>query len=453
MPLMISILATLLMVFVDRCFLARYSLEALNASVSSGTLAWAFLGGICTLTAMSEVFVSQYNGANEKAKIGIPVWQMIWVSVASFALFIPLSLCGDVFFGLNPENIDLQTSYFRTLILFGPSYALIPAFSGFYIGRGKTKLLIGLAFAANILNAVLDWAFIFGIPGIVPEMGIFGAAVATGIGASSQSLILAILFFRKKNREKYGTMNWRFNLDVCKKCLRVGVPPALYIFLEIVGWAFFYMMMTSMGKEYITISGICQSLIILLSFYYEGLSRGVVAVAGNFIGAKRYEYINKVIKSGIFLQMVFAIGVTFFIGYFPDLILQFFGGNEILQEAPVSASLVVMSPALKSCLLLSAAYMLFEGLRWIYSGVLTAAGDTFFILVMGAISVWVFLLLPLYFIVVKGQLPVEAAWILTAAFSFLLCLFFWMRYRTDKWREINLLEEDSSDLDVEPEDS
>ncbi len=442
MPLMISILATLLMVFVDRCFLARYSIETLNASVSSGTLAWSFLGGICTLTAMSEVFVSQYNGADQKSLMGVPVWQMIWVAIFSIALFVPLSIWGHLLFSGSSGRVDLQATYFKTLIIFGPSYALITAFSGFYIGRGRTRLLIVLAIAANVLNACLDWAFIFGVPDLIPEMGIRGAAIATGIGASSQSLILGILFFRRKNRRAYGTGKWHFNFSLFKKCLKVGAPPALYVFLEIIGWAIFYIMMTSMGEEYIMISGICQSLIILFSFYFEGLSRGIVAIVGNFIGAQRYSYVYKVVRSGVILQLGFAAIVGIFLGFYPEVAIQFFGSNELLQEGSTSALPIALNSAMKNCLILSAIYILFEGIRWTFSGVLTAAGDTLFILIMGSISVWVFLLLPLYFVVVQNQLPVEAAWILTAAFSALLCLFFWMRYRSEKWKEIDLLQEE-----------
>src|SRR5579871_2099171 len=101
-PLMISTLAMLSMIFTDRIFLAHYSLGALNASVNAGTLAWAFMAGIGMITAMSEVFVAQYNGAKLFDRIGSPVWQMIWFSVFSFLISVPLAIWGaPLFFGGN----------------------------------------------------------------------------------------------------------------------------------------------------------------------------------------------------------------------------------------------------------------------------------------------------------------------------------------------------------------
>src|SRR5271163_4406056 len=92
LPLMVSTLAMLFMIFTDRIFLAHYSIGALNASVNAGTLAWAFMAGLGMVTAMSEVFVAQYNGAKLPKRIGSPVWQMIWFSLFSVSLCIPLAL-------------------------------------------------------------------------------------------------------------------------------------------------------------------------------------------------------------------------------------------------------------------------------------------------------------------------------------------------------------------------
>ena len=87
MPLMISTLASLFMIFTDRIFLAHYSLPSLNAAVTAGTLAWALMVGVGMLTAMSEIFVAQYNGAKQYQRLGVPVWQMIWLSFFSLLFF------------------------------------------------------------------------------------------------------------------------------------------------------------------------------------------------------------------------------------------------------------------------------------------------------------------------------------------------------------------------------
>lgn len=431
LPLMISTLASLFMIFTDRIFLAHYSVGALNASVNAGTLAWALMAGVGMITAMSEVFVAQYNGAKHYKRLGIPVWQMIWFAAFSCLFFIPMAIWGTPAIFSGDRYAELEIPYFRWLMIFGPSYALMMAFSGFFIGRGKTKVMIWLAIIANLINIVLDAALIFGIPGLIPEMGIQGAAIATCLGYLFESVVLGYLFLRKENRIHFGASYWRINWKEMKKCCRVGVPQGVFCTLEVLGWAVFYWMMTDLGEKHITISSVCQSFTILLSFFCDGLSRGAAAVAGNFIGSKRYDLVHKVLKSGVWLMALFALATSLLLVLDPvDLVSFLFIHNP---DASMQASL-------KFCMICSFAYIFFDGLRWVFSGLLVAAGDTLFLLVAGSLSVWIFLLAPVYWIVVQQNLAVEYAWLLTVLYAILFFTVYWIRFRRGAWQKIDLIE-------------
>ena len=448
LPLMISSLASLLMIFVDRCFLARYSLDTLNAAVNSGTMAWAFLGGFGMLTLMSEVFVAQYNGAKKFTSIGIPVWQMIWFSLISIIIFVPLGIWGAPLFFSNPQYGALQVDYFRYLMVFGSFYPLMTAFSGFYIGQGKTRFLIYIAILANLVNIIFDWILIFGIKGIVPEMGIKGAAIATCFGTIFQAGILGFMFFSKKNREEYGTNKWQFKPQIFKKCFKVGFSPAVFYTLEIMGWALFYFMMIKLGQLHITVSSICQSVVILLSFFFDGLNRGIAALAGNFIGSNRAHLIHSLLKSGMKLLVIFTVVISVFLVVDPKLIIDFLIPGSIEQQVLITGG-ASFYKILKFCLFCVFLYLFFEGIRWIFAGLLTAAGDTFFLLMAGSLSVWIFLLLPVYFIVVKFSLAVQFAWGLASIYAALLSLIYWLRFRQGKWKKIKLIEEENLFIEKE----
>ncbi len=438
-PLMVSTFAMLLMIFTDRIFLAHYSIEAMNASVTAGTLAWAFSSGIGMVTAMSEVFVAQYNGAKLYNKIGSPVWQMAWVSLFSLILCIPIAIWGGPLIFNGDRYAEVEIVYFRWLMLFAPSYALMTAFVGFFIGRGKTRLMIWLAIIANALNIVLDRILIFGIDGIIPEMGIQGAAIATCFGYFFEAAILVYLFLKKKNRGIYGTGNWRIDLTEMVKCLKIGVPQGIYCFLEVFGWAVFYWLMTALSPTHITISSICQSFTILLSFFCEGLCRGSAALAGNFIGSKRHFLVSKVLRSGVVLLVLFMLFTSVFLVFDPVdtagllFFTDFENGEFSSQLSPTIAD------SLKICMVLAFAYIFFDGLRWVLSGLLIAAGDTLFLLITGSISVWIFLLLPVYLIVVQNSLSVEYAWGLTVLYSLLFYLFYLFRFKKGAWKKLELI--------------
>lgn len=448
LPLMVSTFASLLMIFTDRIFLARYSLSALNASVNAGTLAWAIMITLGMITAMSEVFVAQYNGAKRFDRLGVPVWQMIWFALFSFLLYIPIGIWGSPFIFAGDRYAELETVYFRWLMFFGPSYALMTAFAGFFIGRGKTMVMIWLAIVANLLNIVLDWALIFGVPGLIPEMGIQGAAIATCVGYFFESAMLAYFFLSKSNRQNFGTNQWRIDWIEMKRCFRVGLPQGIFCGLEIFGWSVFFWMMTSLGESHITISSICQSFTILLSFFCDGLSRGAAAVAGNLIGAQKQFLLPKLLRSGAYLLILFSFVTSVFLVLDPQdtvrlLFFEHFGSHNHAGLDPAFLS------ALKTCTLCAFVYMFFEGFRWLLSGILVAAGDTFFLLIAGAFSVWIFLLLPIYLLVVRLNLSVEYAWGLAVLYSALLLSAYWLRFKRGGWQKIDWIEEDLEDSSEE----
>ncbi len=445
LPLMISTLASLFMIFTDRVFLAHYSIDALNASVNAGTLAWALIAGVGMITAMSEVFVAQYNGAKLHHKLGTPVWQMIWFSLFSFVFFIPLAIWGAPAIFSGDRYADLEVPYFRLLMFFGPSYALMTAFAGFFIGTGKTKVMIWVAITANVINIALDRILIFGIPDLVPELGIKGAAIATCLGYLFEALVLGMLFLRRENRTVFGSMRWQLDSSEMKKCCKVGFPQGIFTFLEFFGFAVFYWMMTDLGEKHITISSICQSFTILLSFYYDGLSRGAAAVAGNMIGARKYDLVQKVVRSGFLLLLAFSLTTAFALVIDPIETVGFLF-TENLDPA--------LYQSLKICTIFVFVYLLFDGLRWVFSGLLVAAGDTVFLMIMGSLSVWLFLLAPVYFIVVQNHLPVEYAWGVIALYATLFCIVYWMRFRRGAWKKIDLIDQEplhsSRDILAEP---
>jgi len=438
-PLMISSLASLFMIFTDRIFLAHYSLGALNASVNAGTLAWALMSGVGMITAMSEIFVAQYNGAKKYTQIGVPIWQMIWFSLLSFAFFIPMAIWGAPSIFQGDLYADMEIQYFRWLMFFSPSYALMTAFAGFFIGRGQTKVMIWLAIVANLLNILLDVILIYGIPGWVPELGVQGAAIATCFGYFFESAVLAFLFLKKENRNLFGTWNWRWNWDEMVKCCKVGFPQGVFCSLEIFGWAVFYWMMTSLSEKHITISSICQSFTILFSFFCDGLSRGSAAVAGNLIGAKKHGMINQVLKSALILMCCFALATSFLLVVDPvDTARVLFFGH--FESGHITGKIdPTLIESLKTCMTLAFIYIFFDGLRWVLGGILIAAGDTLFLLFFGSLSVWVFLLAPIYFIVVQNRLGVEYAWGLTVIYAILFFAVYLVRFRKGTWQTIDLI--------------
>ena len=265
--LMVSFLSMMTMLFVDRLFVARYSIEALNAASSSGTLYWSITCMFMAVASMGEVFVAQYNGAKAYKSLGSPIWQMIWFALFSSIIFILFGVVGTQW-GLRSSFINpLEGEYFRWNMYFAPLLVLLTAISSFYIGQGKTRIVQWMGLLGNSVNIILDYLFIFGWGEYIPAMGIKGAAIATGCGITIQTVIMSLLFLKKYNRINFGTHKWAFNPPLFLKCLRIGAPPGFFVLFEMLGWAAFYNMMKMIGNHHMIVASITQSILILFLFF------------------------------------------------------------------------------------------------------------------------------------------------------------------------------------------
>ena len=179
-PMILSSAAGCLMIFGDRLVLAHYSQEAFNANVGTIPWYWTFLFTFLHIISIAEVFVGQFNGAREYHKIGPVVWQMVWASSALWVILIPIAIWGvSPMLAKNLETFGIP--YLRISLLFLPVNCMaFGAMMSFFVGRGKTKIVPCITLITNVLNLLLDIWFVFGW-GFIPEMGIKGAAWATGI--------------------------------------------------------------------------------------------------------------------------------------------------------------------------------------------------------------------------------------------------------------------------------
>lgn len=434
-PLMLMTFSAYAMLFTDRMILSRYSIEAMNASAVASATYSIFMFSSFSLALIAEVFVGQYNGAGLFKKMGEPVWQMLWFALFSTVIFWPCGLfLGDILF-TNPST-QLGIPYFKYLMLFGPAVPMIGALEAFNVGRGKTIAVTIIAVFANLINAILAYFFVFGFQDIIPSMGLSGAAIATGIAQSLQVVILLVLFLRPKHRKLFGTANFRFNPKIFLHCLKVGSPMAISHAVAITAWAFFNNLVAETGIAYMTTIVICQNYFFFFCFITEGLGKAVTTLAANLIGAKMGNLIPKMLNSAVRLHIIFIVILAIpLVIYSKPFISMFLDANTISTEA-----LPEVLDMLGGALFWMWLTLIFNGFFWIYSSQLSAAGDTKFVMYANMLSAWLFLLLPTYLFIIYFKCSPSLSWKLIAVDLFMASFMFYLRYRTGKWRQFQIIE-------------
>ncbi|MFN6161910.1 MAG: MATE family efflux transporter, partial [Planctomycetota bacterium] len=197
-PLMLATGLFSITLFVDRLFLYRYSDAAAAAAMSSGTLFWSVTClpvGICGYT---NTFVSQYLGVGRLDRALHSVWQGMLLGIVLVPLLVLLGwFSGDLFLlaGHEPTLAKAEGDYFWWLVPGAAATIVAASLVGLFAGSEKTIVLLYCDAAATILNAVLDWALIFGNLGF-PKLGVQGAAIASSISLCLKLLLLAWFAYR-----------------------------------------------------------------------------------------------------------------------------------------------------------------------------------------------------------------------------------------------------------------
>src|SRR5262245_9253802 len=99
-PLIVSSLSWTILTFIDRMMLNHVSGTAMAAAFSA-SIAWFAVAalpiGICTY---ANTFVAQYDGAQQRHRIGGVIWQAVWIALGCGLLFLAVAPLAPWFFGL-----------------------------------------------------------------------------------------------------------------------------------------------------------------------------------------------------------------------------------------------------------------------------------------------------------------------------------------------------------------
>ncbi|MBN2656680.1 MAG: MATE family efflux transporter [Spirochaetales bacterium] len=435
LPMIISQASETVMMFADRLFLSWLGKAHISAAMSGGLSSFVFMSLFTGTVGYVNALSAQYYGAGEEGNCVSTVTQGIRLSVLFYPLgllFIPLVSRFFQISGHSPEQIVLETTYFRLLML-GGIFALIrTAFAGFFLGIGKTGTVMYANLAGMLINIPVNYVLIFGKFGF-PEMGISGAAVGTLAGSFLISLILVIAFLRHKiYREHHGPEVWKFNKPIMGKLLRYGVPAGIELFLNVFAFNLFVQMMHSYSADVAAAVTITFNYDMIAFIPMLGLGFAITSLVGQQMGADNPEGALRVSHLAMKVGAVYGFSmVMLFVFLAGPLVGVFARGLSGADGAVVSLS--------KSMLRLASIYIMADVVQLVFSGTLRGAGDTKWVMYISVAMHWILALLAWIMIKVLVLHPL-VVWLGFISFVVFLGLAMFIRYRLGFWKEMRIIQ-------------
>jgi MATE family multidrug resistance protein len=436
LPLIAGMASATIMQFTDRLFLSRYSLEAISAALPAGSTAMVLQLALVGLCGYVSVFIAQYTGASRPEEVGAVLWQGIWLSLAGAVLLALSCFLAEPVFdwaGHDPAIRRQEVVYFQVLNAGGGFFLLNSVLSGFFVGRGVTRPVLLANLAGAALNIPLDYAFIFGFR-MVPEMGIFGAALATVLGSVFTCCIFAAGIFRGKNETRFRSVSaWRIRRDLFRSLLRFGGPSGVNLFMEVVGFAWFILEVGKLGLAAPAASNLALSINQVIFTPMLGLNTAVAALVGQAMGRKKPDEAQAVTSSALHLSFLYMMPLALLFVLFAGPLMDLFRpDNAAADFAAVRAIGVVL-------LCYVAVYSLLDSFNIVYIGALKGAGDTLFImLILGGAGTF-FLILPVLALKHFGLASVHTLWWALTTYVMLMAVCVRARFQGSKWRAIRMI--------------
>lgn len=307
-PIALMTFSSCLFLFIEKVLLARFSTAAMEAAVNAAYAIQIFQGPCIALVMMSQVYVGRLFGSSEWKNIGPGIWQFIWFSFFSMLVIVPCSLLYGYFYFKGTDIESTVSSYFYVLVSISFFYPMGAALSCFYLGRGKTRLILFITLSSQVVKLILAYLFIFGW-GWIPSLGLLGGAISTVIAQGGFVISLLICFLNAKNAANYASHSWHFQKKLFWECIHPGLLRAGNRILNFTCWASIAHLMIAKGSDFLLVLSIGGTLSILLSFLGDAICQAQTTSISHMLGRKDIPSMHKAFISGSLLSLI-AVFVT-----------------------------------------------------------------------------------------------------------------------------------------------
>lgn len=349
LPMMISMLVQALYNVVDSYFVAKFSVDALNAvsiifPIQNLMISFASGTGVGINALLSKSLgAKDFKRANEAANKGI------FLNIVHTLIFVVIGLFFTKPFLHSLANqesvINYGTQYMTIICLCSVGCFAQVTFERLLQSTGKTLYCMVSQATGAIINIILDPVMIFGL-GPCPKLGAAGAAIATVIGQCCAATI-ALIFNIKVNTEIKLSFKEIFkpNSKVIKLIYNVGVPSILMMSIGSVMTYLFNKILLTFTATAQTVFGVYFKLQSMIFMPVFGLNNGLIPVLAYNYGARNKKRIYQALKFSIVLALcIMTVGMLAF-EFIPHVLLGFF--KDPADPVATKAMLEIGVPALR----------------------------------------------------------------------------------------------------------
>lgn len=235
------------------------------------------------------------------------------------------------------------------------------------LGDSRTPLVF-LIFSC-LLNTALDLLFVYTF-----HMGVRGAGIATVISQFVSGMSCLAYAIKKNSYFRLTREDMRFNREIAKDVVRLGVPISLQFSLIAISCMALQKVVNSFGEVTVAAFTATSRIEQIIHQPYQTLGAALSTYTGQNYGAKKMDRVKMGYHKGLLLMLLFSAMML--------PVMQFFGQGIIgifVSEEPV---IEIGAKALR----ITSWFYVMLGMIYVVRGVLNGLGDAVFAMINGIVE-------------------------------------------------------------------
>ena len=330
LPMVLSMMVSSLYNIVDSYYVAKISEDAMTAL----SLVYPVQNLINAVTIGFSIganaVIAYHLGAQDAKKANAAAAQSIlWNVLHGIVLTVVCIAVMPAFLRMFTSDeviVDMGVRYSRIAFLFSVVIAASMSMEKIFQATGRMMITMVCMMSGCVANIILDPVMIFGW-GPFPEMGIEGAALATGVGQA-----LSLVIYLACYAAKMIPIRLHFNREIAdpaiaKKMYAVGVPATFSLALPSLLISCLNIILAASSEVYVLVLGVYYKLQTFLYLPANGIVQGMRPIVGYNYGAKEPARVRKIFLTGLALSAGIMVLGTVLCWTIPGQLIGLFSSN------------------------------------------------------------------------------------------------------------------------------
>jgi len=400
-----------------------------DAITTSMVVSWTVFATISIVITGLTALVSRAIGAEDTNEAAFISKQGIQLGIGIGIIFTTLgfTLTPSIltFMKAAPNVIAIGVPYLRIYFLAMAFFFVNDALGAIFRATGNTKSPT-IAFAAGtVINIILDPILIFGW-GVIPPMGVTGAAIATSFSVVACFVIFIILLY--KNQLEFSLRDWyrqKTDFTMIRKIIKIGMPISMQNLIFVFIYWFLIQLVHYYGDAAGAAMGVGHRMESLSFLVAVAFSVAASTLVGQNLGANKPERAARCAWWTVRIIVIETFIVSVVFVTIPELIAGIFSSDPATLEIAVDY-LIILGLS-----------QIFMGIEIVLEGAFSGAGNTIPPMVVS--GTWSIMRLPLaYLFSITLDWGVNGIWWSLTITSFFKAIILLLWFRRGNWKKKKL---------------